>query len=191
MRLSLPLIALMLCAAPALAQQGVKPRTPPQATPPQATTPQQAATPQASTTGSATSAGVSLLTAGDGSEIAAILQQAGYRAQLERTDAGAPRIRTGIEGINYTIAFLGCNPEPCTAIMFTAAFRMDNPPDMAAVNTWNRTRNIGAAYLENDGLPGLIFVVPVFGGISRETFDFALESWRIALRDFARDIGFR
>ena len=181
MRLTLPLVLLTLCAAPVLAQQGSKPGTPPAAAAPQ---PEAPATPQAATD-------AALLLPGDGSEIAAILQAEGYRAQLERTDSGAPRIRTGMEGINYTIAFLGCTPQPCTAIMFTSAFRMENPPDIAAVNTWNRTRNIGTAYLENDGLPGLIFVVPMLGGISRETFDFAFESWRIALTDFSRDIGFR
>ena len=180
MRLTLPLLALLLSAAPALAQ-GSKPGTPPPAQTPQAETPAQ---PQAATQGG-------LLEAGDGSEIAAILQAGGYRAQLERTDSGAPRIRTGMDGINYTLAFLGCNPAPCTALMFTVAFRMDTPPTLDTINTWNRTRNIGAAYLETDGRPGLIFVVPILGGISRQTFDFALESWRIALRDFARDIGFR
>lgn len=183
MRLTLPLVLLTLCAAPVLAQQGSKPGTPPAAAAPQPEA-SQPETPLPATE-------AELLVPGDGTRIAAILQAAGYRAQLEQTDSGAPRIRSGMEGINYTIAFLGCARQPCTAIMFTSAFRMENPPDIAAVNTWNRTRNIGTAYLANDGLPGLIFVVPMQGGISRETFDFALESWRIALTDFARDIGFR
>ncbi len=132
-----------------------------------------------------------LITPGDGTQIAEIIRSQGYQAQLDRTDEGAPRIRSSSDGINYTISFLGCEGGDCRAIMFSAGFRMDNPPSLAAVNDWNRQRNIGHAYLNSSGNPGVAFFVPMAGGISRETFDYATRNWRATLADYVREIGFR
>jgi hypothetical protein len=133
----------------------------------------------------------SLLTAGDGTALAALLLSQGYRAQMETADDGSPRLRSSSDGINFTIAFLGCEGGDCRAIMFTSSFRMDSPPTVEAINDWNRTRNVGTAYLAGNGQPGLIFFIPMEGGISLTAFDYAFESWRVALADYAREIRFR
>jgi hypothetical protein len=134
---------------------------------------------------------VQLLTPGDGTAIAAILQNQGYRAQLDRTEEGAPRIRSASDGINFSIGFVGCDGADCRSIMFSAGFRMDTPPSLEAINDWNRQRNIGHAYINSNGNPGVIFFVPMEGGISPATFDYAFRTWRVALADYAREIGFR
>lgn len=132
-----------------------------------------------------------LITPGDGTRIQALLQQAGYQAQLERTEQGAPRIRSASDGINFTVAFLGCEGNDCRAIMYSAGFRMDTPPTLEAINAWNSERNIGHAYINSSGNPGVAFFVPMEGGISETAFNYAFRNWRAALSDYVREIGFR
>lgn len=133
-----------------------------------------------------------LVLATDGQAVASLIQGAGYQAQLERTDEGHPRIRSSSDGLNYTLYFLGCANNPaCRAVQFQAGFRMNTPPTIETINEWNRTRNIGHAYLGQDGQPRVAFFVPMEGGISRAAFDYAFRSWRTALSDYVRHIGFQ
>lgn len=132
-----------------------------------------------------------LMTPGDGTRIVQMLQSQGYRAQLERTDEGRPRIRSASDGINFTLSFLGCEENDCRAIMYSAGFRMDNPPSLERINEWNRQRNIGHAYINSSGNPGVAFFVPMEGGISEATFNYAFRNWRAALNDYVTHIGFR
>lgn len=168
--------AVLACALAAPAGAQTPGKTPDAAPPPAAAAPAEAS---------------ALLTPGDGTAIAAILQEQGYRAQLDRTEQGAPRIRSASDGINFTISFIGCEGAECRSIMFSSAFRMDTPPTLEAINDWNRQRNIGHAYLNSSGNPGVAFFVPMEGGISRTTFDYAFRNWRVSLNDYAREIGFR
>lgn len=133
-----------------------------------------------------------LVTATDGQALAAIFQQGGYRAQLERGEDGHPRIESGTDGLNFTLHFIGCGDGPaCRAVQFHASFRLNTPLTPDVVNDWNRTRSIGQAYLSPEGQPRLAFFVPIEGGISRAAFDYAFRSWRSALSAFAGHIGFR
>lgn len=132
-----------------------------------------------------------LLTPGDGSRIAAILQAQGFQALMERTDQGAPRIRSSSDGVNYVLSFVGCGDGNCRSVIFTAVFRMDTPPTLQAINEWNRQRNIGQAFLNSTGQPGVAFFVPMEGGISEATFIYAFRNWRTTLSDYVREIGFR
>lgn len=133
-----------------------------------------------------------LVTATDGQSLASIIQATGFQAQLERTEEGHPRIRSSSDGVNYTLYFLGCANNPaCRAVQFQAGFRMNTPPTLDVINEWNRTRNIGHAYLGQDGQPRVAFFVPMEGGISRPAFDYAFRSWRTALSDYVRHIGFQ
>lgn len=122
--------------------------------------------------------------------IVAVLQDKGYRAELETDAQGDPLISSAAAGANFRIYFYGCvDNAGCDSVLFSAGFDMDDGLPEARINEWNRDAVIGRGYVDEEQDPYLESYVLTRGGIPPEVFAYALEEWSQVLGDFQEFIG--
>lgn len=118
------------------------------------------------------------------------LQDLGYRADLESDSSGDPKIRSSIEGVNYSFWFYGCtNNQNCTGWNMSAGFDLENGLSMYKVNQWNRTKLIGRVYLDDQNDPFIDYYVVARGGLDRVTFERVMARWGVAITQFKEHIN--
>jgi hypothetical protein len=119
--------------------------------------------------------------------IAAVLRNAGYRAQIE--GEGPDRyIAAGAGGSSFTIQLHGCNllGGDCKNVMFYAWFDSETPPPLEAMNTYAARMRWGRFYLDHEGDPTIELDIDLEdGGMSEELFLDNVEYWDGALNQFA------
>ncbi len=118
--------------------------------------------------------------------VAAAVQDLGYKANLTTDSYGDPQVRSASDGVNFTLTFYGCdnNGEYCQDIQFSAAFDMSYAMDVKSVNTWNRERAMGKAFLDDEMDPALQHYMISVDGMSRAVFQESFEYWIEILSDF-------
>ena len=131
-----------------------------------------------------------MVTAADPQSIVQALQGAGYKAKLERDDAGDPRIESGASGARWYVNFYGCEKgAQCTTVTFSAGWS-DADVTMARINEWNRDKRFSRAYLDKEDDPILEFDVDLDkGGVSGDLFIDNVEFWEASLGAFRSYIG--
>lgn len=119
------------------------------------------------------------------------LQEMGYRAQVDPYESGRPRIRSTIEGTNYSLAFYNCRSDftSCGSMLLSAGFDMENGTTFDIVNGWNGEKILGRAYLGRENDPWIDFFIDAEGGIPDATFEDAIEGWGRTLNEFKDKIG--
>ena len=106
-----------------------------------------------------------LLTALTTDRIAAILKDAGYRAEIA-AGTSTPRVRTGIGGYNVIIDLYGCEQQRCASMQFYAGFKKAPKFTLQWVNAWNQAKRYAKAYLNKDEELSFEFDVLVEGGVT-------------------------
>jgi len=119
------------------------------------------------------------------------LRDSGYKAVLRSDDVGDPKIDSAASGVSYSIWFYGCDDANarCTDVQFVAGFDLAAPFDPAPINDWNRSNNIGTAYLDEEGDPFIRHHIVALDGYPRPAFDSFVSMWERALADFKVLIG--
>ncbi|WP_273522248.1 YbjN domain-containing protein [Rhodosalinus sediminis] len=114
------------------------------------------------------------------------IQDLGYRAALETDTTGDPKIRSSIEGADYTIWFYGCRTDGtrCEALHFSSGYDLTVPLTLAEVNDWNRDKLVGRTYVAEDGAAYIDYYVEAKGGVPRPAFAEVLRMWGVAVADF-------
>jgi hypothetical protein len=103
-------------------------------------------------------------------ELATILQNAGYRAEVVFVDS-KPRIRTGMSGYNVTIYLYSCEEDSgCGSITFYAGFTKTAQNTLSLANKWNQEKRYVKAYIDTDGDLAMEYDVSFFGGATSDTF---------------------
>lgn len=128
----------------------------------------------------------------DGSDVDEILNIArGYgEAQLEENTNGDPKIRGKMDGITYAVYFMNCTAnENCEDLNFYAGF-LDLKPDMEVINTWNRDKRFGKAYLDTDDDAVVEMDVNLEHGVSRDNLDAAFAVWELVLDQYTEHVGY-
>lgn len=123
-------------------------------------------------------------------EVADVLQERGYRAEIGKDSAGDPIITSGAGGVTFRIYFYGCTNERCTSIQFAAGFDLDAGMSLERVNEWNRRHRFGRAYLDEENDPYVEMDVDVELGFSTESLASNLDTWASVLpafRSFIRE----
>jgi hypothetical protein len=119
--------------------------------------------------------------------IAAVLQDAGYRADIE--GEGAERyIATGTGGNSFTIQMHGCNPlgGDCKTVMFYAWIDSETPPSLESMNLYSARMRWGRFYIDHEGDATMEMDIDLEdGGMSEELFIDNVEYWDSALELFA------
>jgi len=129
----------------------------------------------------------------DGSHVDEIAGIAtGYgTAQLLTDDDGAPRISGAIKGVPYQIFFMNCTEgKDCEDLNFYAGFS-DIKPTLEAINSWNRDKRFGRAYLDSDLDAVIELDVNLQYGVSRDNLDAAFGVWSLLLGQFTDYVGYK
>lgn len=100
-----------------------------------------------------------------------------------------PRISGRIEGTRYYIFFYGCtNNRNCSDIQFRATWSAPGKYSLADMNTWNRSKRYGKAYLDSDNDPVLEMPVNIKHGVAQRNLEDSFNWWKVALRGFKKDV---
>jgi len=134
-------------------------------------------------------AGAQTVNASDPDSIVAALQRLGYAARLERTNSGAPVIRSGARGVNFSVFFYGCTDNSnCRDINFSAGFTTLEPRTLKLMNDWNGARIIGKANIDDEGNPYIRHFVAGVIDLPPAAFDRTVTRWDTTLGDFLTHI---
>lgn len=127
----------------------------------------------------------------DPQTLVAVLQAAGYQAELGKDNTGDPMITSAAAGSKFVVLFYNCtNHAACTTIQFQVAWAMKVKPTLAAVNEWNHGNRFARAYIDKEGDPGIMMDVNLDkGGMSPGLFRDNLEVWVAVLTNFKKVIA--
>lgn len=119
-------------------------------------------------------------------QIAAVLKDKGYKAELKVDSAGDPYISSGSGGYSFAIFFYGCEGGAnCKTVQLFAAFDTARRPDLEKMNEYARTKRWGRVYVDTSDDPAIEMDVDLEdGGMSRELFVDNLEYWDSVMQAF-------
>jgi len=126
-----------------------------------------------------------------GPELVTILQDAGYRAELDKDDQGDPTIRTSMSGVTAYIHFYDCKQDRCGSLQLVAALDLKVGSTLDAVNKFNREYRYGRAYLDDEMDPFLAYDFEVLHAAHGDHIASQLDIWEQVLGDFLVAVGYR
>ena len=134
-----------------------------------------------------------MVRAQDPGSVVKALQDGGYAAELGTDKVGDPMITSGVGGTTFQIFFYNCTDHrDCATVTFHSGYDLTTSPGLDQINTWNRTKRFGRAYLDGEDDPILEMDVDLDdGGLSPLLFIDNIEFWASVLGDFEKHIGYR
>ncbi len=141
-------------------------------------------------TGPAPATAQTLVDATQVDSIAAIAREYG-EALVEKDNTGDPMISGQIARTNYIVFFYGCTEgADCTTIQFMSSYTNTDGVDAGVINTWNRDKRFGKAYLDDEGDPVVEMNVNLWSGVHENNLNDTFDWWRVVLESFEEHIGF-
>lgn len=133
------------------------------------------------------------LAAGDPAVVAALMEDYGYRTELQYDAEGQAYIGSATEGLNFEIDFYFCDRgRDCKLMALLASFTLDATVPVAMADTWNQEHIFGRAFRGEEANRIYIdHVVLTEGGLTRDNIAYVLSSWNNVIVDFAEAIGYR
>lgn len=129
------------------------------------------------------------LTAANPQALANVLRGEGVTNVVVKTDKeGDPMIDASLgDNAKFTIFFYDCtNNRNCQAIQFYAGYT-DSKMDPDKLNTWNRTKRFGRAYIDKVGDPVVVMDVDMNdGGMSRDLFIDNFQFWQSIMSEYSK-----
>jgi len=119
-----------------------------------------------------------VLTSISGEEMAQLVREEGYSAELDRDSRGDPMIRFQVAGYTCLLFFYGVQDDRADSLQFRAAFRENVP--IEKVNEWNRRKRFLKVYLDEDGDLNMDMDVDLEGGVTRDYLLERVRTWRAA-----------
>lgn len=122
----------------------------------------------------------------DPDQIATLLRDAGYRAQMDTAADNTPMIRSTAERLEFLIFFFGCDAEGgCSSIQYSAGFDLPDGMSHEKVNEWNSTKRFGRVFLDAENDPYIQMDVNLDFGVSDENFMDSFNYWLAVLDLFS------
>ncbi len=133
-----------------------------------------------------------LLTAAAAEPIAALMQEAGLKADIGTDAAGDPIIASSAAGANFSVLFYGCTAgKECTSVQLNACFDLKDGTTLETANAWNKDMRYGKASLDENLDPCLLMDINMAAGIAPDTFKNTLDNWSQILGKFIAAIGYK
>ncbi|HTX49214.1 MAG TPA: YbjN domain-containing protein [Caulobacteraceae bacterium] len=124
-------------------------------------------------------------------DVARVLQDKGYKAEIGVDDTGDPKVTSAAEGVNFTVFFYGCNHGPrCTSLGFQSGFHIDGGMTAEKINGWNRDKRWLKGWLDNTNDPWVGMDVDAEQGFSTEALGADIDLWAEMIPAFKSYIGF-
>ena len=120
-------------------------------------------------------------------EVAEVLKERGYRAEIGKDGHGDPQITSAAEGKTFLVVFFSCRDARCAAYQFSAGFDVDASPGLVKANEWNRKFRFGRLFLDEEDDPILQMDVDAERGHTTEAIDNNLDTWVSILARFKRE----
>jgi hypothetical protein len=100
-------------------------------------------------------------------ELAKVLQNAGYRADIPT--GGSPRISTGMSGYKVNVYLYSCDGDAgCGSLEFSMILTKSDKMTLSLVDKWNQEKRYAKAYLDTDGDLNLEYDVSFVGGVTTQ-----------------------
>lgn len=127
----------------------------------------------------------------DPQKLAAVMQAAGYQAELGKDNTGDPMITSAAAGSKFVVLFYNCTDHAnCSTIQFQTAWAMKVKPTLGSINDWNHGNRFARAYIDKEGDPGIMMDVNLDkGGMPPGLFRDNLEVWVAVLGNFKKQLG--
>lgn len=126
-----------------------------------------------------------------GNDIQRVIQLAEAYGPVERNqDADGTWLRGEMDGLVYTISFLNCDEQMvnCTSVQFRAWWESENRVTFEHVNSWNRDRRFGEAYLDSNNNATIEWDVNLAGGVTAVNFDDSIQWWQTVMTQFRDEV---
>ena len=109
-------------------------------------------------------------------QVASILKDNNYRAEIVAGQSSPPNafVRTGIAGHNVMVRFFNCAADTCSAIQFWAGIQKSPKFSIAFVEQWNSDFRFGKVHLTREGDLHVEYDVYLKGGVSSEYLKHAI-----------------
>ena len=123
-------------------------------------------------------------------DVAAWLQQAGYKGALSKSDDGERYVSSAAEGVNFQVYMYDCKDGPrCASMQFSVVFDLYKGLTTDKINQWNRDKRYIKAYIDSEGDPWGQYDVNLSPGRTYEGLDDDFAVWRQTLPVFKTFIG--
>lgn len=121
-----------------------------------------------------------------GAEMVRVLQDAGYKASLDKASDGDPRIVTKMSGVNVYVYFYDCKKDRCGSLQFTVGMDLEQGSTLEAMNRFNAEYRYGRAYLDDEMDPFLRFDFEVLHTARTEHIVSQIDIWEDVLNAFLK-----
>jgi hypothetical protein len=122
-------------------------------------------------------------------ELASVLQEKGYKAQVTTDKDGDPLVRSASGGVDFLVLYYECKgKQRCPSIQCYAGFKKTAIMP-ARIAEWNTKRRFGRAYLDDESDPRVEMDVDVEHGATTEAIANDMERWVTVLAGFTKHIG--
>ncbi|WP_221792373.1 YbjN domain-containing protein [Aquisediminimonas sediminicola] len=126
-----------------------------------------------------------LISGNDVEAIAALLREAGFKAQIKSNPDGIRYIDSAANGVFFTLSFSDCDlNNGCASLRFLAWWERPNGFTTNESNEWNAHYKLARAAIDGDGDLILDYYLSLKGGVRRENFLDAFDWWSLLLVDF-------
>lgn len=126
-----------------------------------------------------------------GPELAAVIQDAGYRAVLGVDGEGDPQVTTRMSGVTVYVSTYDCTDGRCESLQLGIGLDLAKGSTAAVANEFNRSYRYGRVYLDQEGDPHLAFDFKLPPADRAAFIEVQLEIWEDVLGSFLRDTGWR
>lgn len=111
-------------------------------------------------------------------------------ASLTTDDEGDPKIDGRMDGLAYSIYFLGCEEHKnCTSVQLHSGFELKDKPSATKIVQWNYDKRWARAFL-NKGGAAIQMDINLRYGVARETFDDSLRTWGRMMKQYSEYVGY-
>lgn len=123
-----------------------------------------------------------------GPELVRVLQDAGYKAKLDKDGDGDPRIETSMSGAKVFVHFYDCKQDRCGSLQFLMAMDLKDGSTWEAMNRFNSEYRYGRAHLDDEMDPFLRFDFEVLHTARTEHIVSQIDIWEDVLNTFLKAI---
>ncbi|MFI4973854.1 MAG: YbjN domain-containing protein [Caulobacterales bacterium] len=111
-------------------------------------------------------------------EMAKVLQDKGYPAEITTDDQGDLKIKSVLSGTHFTVFFYGCNHGPrCSSFTFQSGFHIDGGMALARINSWNKDKRFLKGWLDDVNDPYVEMDVDAQHGLDTDALTGDIDRW--------------
>lgn len=103
--------------------------------------------------------------------VAALLREAGYKAEIKKDKEGDGYIDSGVNGTGFQLVFYGCtNDKGCDPFEFYSWYKKEPYFSTDMTNEWNANKRFLKIAIDKDGDVAEYLYVSALGGMTYENF---------------------